>query len=471
MFWQPSRRTLQVVLALGVLSTFGSRLSAVERFELKESLDEARTFKVTMGLDVSGKLHAPPDPKKPLPLSVEAHFEFEERRLAGTGREAQSLRSLRNYDQASATIHAGDQESSQLLRNTLSLVVVAGKVDGMDLFAPAGPLTYGELELLRTPGDPLAILGLLPEGEVEIAETWQPADWVPALLTGVEAAEKSVLTCKLESADKSAARVTFEGEITGLILGAPAHVKLSGNFVYDFTQKGITQISLTQTEKRSIGAVAPGLDVTAKVSVTREVAAKPKRLTEKLVAEAPLEANDASRLLMFDAPAWNVRFYHDRVWHLFHQNTEVAILRMLDAGRPIAQCNIKKLPDTSPGEHVAEDDFRADVQKTLGKNFQEFVQSEKIKVRDELYVYRVIAVGAVERQNDKGEAVVSPMQWIYYLVANSDGRQLAFVFTVDPKLADDLKNRDLSIVGGLEFQKSRPTPIKATPVRRKEKLP
>jgi len=471
MFWQPSWRTLQVVLTFGLLATFGPRASAAERFELKEPAGDSRTFKVTVGLDVSGKLHAPPDPKKPLPLTVAAHFEFEERRLAGTGREAQSLRALRNYDQASATIHAGDQESSQLLRSTLSLIVATGKADGMDLYTPAGPMTYSELELLRTPGDPLAMLGLLPEGEVEVAETWQPADWVLALLTGVEAAEKSVLNCKLESADKSSAKVSFEGEITGLILGAPANVKLTGNYVYDFAQKGVTQINLTQTEKRSIGAVAPGLDVTAKVSVAREIASKPKKLTEKLVAEAPLEANDASRLLMFDAPAWNVRFYHDRVWHLFHQNTEVAILRMLDAGRPIAQCNIKKLPDASPGQHVSEDQFRADVQQALGKNFQEFVQLEKIKVRDELFVYRVIAVGTVERQNDKGEAVVSPMQWIYYLVANNDGRQLAFVFTVDPKLADDLKNRDLTIVGGLEFMKSRPAPIRAQPVRRKEKLP
>ena len=288
------------------------------------------------------------------------------------------------------------------------------------------------------------------------------------LLTGVEAAEKSTLTCKLESADKARAKVSLGGEITGVILGAPAHVKLSGSYAYDFLQQAISQIEVTQTEKRSMGAVAPGLDVTAKIAVNRTVVEKPRKLTDKLVAAVPVEANDANRLLMFEAPAWNVRFFHDRVWHMFHQNTEVAILRMLDAGRPIAQCNIKKLPDASPGEHVPEEQFRSDVQKTLGQNFQEFIQSEKIKVRDELFVYRVIAVGTVDRRNEKGEAVVAPMQWIYYLVANADGRQLAFVFTVDPTLAEDLKNRDLSIVGGLEFLKPKATPIRATPVRRKE---
>ena len=170
MFGQRLERTLNWVAAVGLLAGLGSAVSAAERFELKEPPDKLRTFKVTTGLDVTGNLHAPPDPKKPLPLKVEAHFDFEERRLAGTGRDAQSLRALRNYDEASATIHAGDQESSQLLRNTLSLVVATGKGDGIDLFSPSGPMTYGELELLRTPGDPLAMLGLLPDGEVEVGE-------------------------------------------------------------------------------------------------------------------------------------------------------------------------------------------------------------------------------------------------------------------------------------------------------------
>jgi hypothetical protein len=53
------------------------------------------------------------------------------------------------------------------------------------------------------------------------------------------------------------------------------------------------------------------------------------------------------------------------------------------------------------------------------------------------------------------------MQWIYYLVANGDGRQIAFVFSLDPRQADELDNRDLAIVAGLEFLPPRAKPAPA----------
>ena len=52
------------------------------------------------------------------------------------------------------------------------------------------------------------------------------------------------------------------------------------------------------------------------------------------------------------------------------------------------------------------------------------------------------------------------MQWHYYLVANPQGRQLAFVFTVDPKQSETFESRDLSIVSGLEFL-APPEPLKS----------
>jgi len=52
------------------------------------------------------------------------------------------------------------------------------------------------------------------------------------------------------------------------------------------------------------------------------------------------------------------------------------------------------------------------------------------------------------------------MHWIYYLVAHNDGRQIAFVFSVDPQQMEALDGRDLSIVAGLEFlaPRAKPTP-------------
>ncbi|MFN0052776.1 MAG: hypothetical protein ACKV0T_11335 [Planctomycetales bacterium] len=427
-----------------------------ERFELRESIESPRVFKTTAQLQVTGKLYTVPDPNKGLKLEVNARFTYDERRLEGTGREGETLRSLRHYEQASASIEAGGQQSNQLLRERLSLIVAQGKANGVEVFSPSGPLTYGELELLRTPGDSLAALALLPDAKVELTEPWKPADWVLPLLTGIDAAEKSSLTCRLQSVEKQTARVRVDGEITGVVLGGAATIQVTGYYLYDLEHQHLRRIELNQTEKRSIGPVSPGLEVAAKISLTRTINAQPQRLTEKLAAELPLEGTEANRLLMFDAPAWNVRFYHDRHWHLFHQGSELAILRLLDQGGLISQCNIKRLPDASPGEHVAEQEFMGDIETSLGKNFGEFVQSEKLQLRDGLFVYRVIAAGTVDRKNDKGEPVAAPMSWAYYLVANRDGRQISFVFTMDPKLSEELRARDLSIVGGIEFLPAKP---------------
>ncbi len=449
------RRLWLRVAAIGLVLCLGEttrgRLPAAERVVLREEAADGQIRKITIDLNVNGKLFPEPGPEKALKLVVDARFEYSERRLAGTGREAQSLRAIRHYDQAKTSIQAGDQYSNLALRNSQRLIVAHGQLDGLELFSPSGPLTYGELELLHLPGDSLAVLGLLPDSTVEVGETWKPAGWVVPLLTGVDAVEKGELTCKLDSVKPGEALVSFAGDITGATEGAASSVRVDGRLFYDREQKFVSRVELTQSEKRAIGAVSPGLDVVAKVSLTRGAIVRPVRLTDADLTDLPLEPNAANRLLLFDAPSWNIRFYHDRVWRMFHQTSDLALLRLLDKGGFIAQCNIKKLPDAEPGKHVSLEQFQTDIERTLGKNFQQIVQSEKLKLKDSLYVARVIAVGTVDRRNEKNEPEPSPMQWIYYLVANADGRQVSFVFSIDPKQVEALDNRDLSIVAGIEF--------------------
>lgn len=437
-----------------------AHLAAADRMELREEVSDARIRNVAVELSVSGKIFPEPGPDKALKLAVDARFDYTERRLPGTGREARSLRTIRHYDQARATIQAGDQISNVTLRRSQQLIVAAGQAEGIDLFSPSGPLTSGELELLRIPCDSLAVLGLLPESAVEAGETWKAAEWALPLLTGVEAVEKGAVTCKLEAVKPGEARINFSGDVTGAVTGAAAALHLDGHILYDREQKFVSRMELTQSEKRAIGAVSPGLDVVATAKLTRTVVPRPVRLTDANLVDLPLEPNAANRLLMFDAPAWNVHFFHDRHWHLFHQTPELALLRLLDKGGLIAQCNIKKLPDAEPGQHVSQEQFQADIERTLGKNFQEIIQTEKLKLKEGLFVVRVVVVGTVERRNAKKEPELAPMQWIYYLVANTDGRQIALVFSVDPKQVEALDNRDLSIVAGLEFlaPRAKPTP-------------
>lgn len=441
------------------LATAGS--VSAERVQLAEDLLADTPWQVTTTVAVEGKLYPQPGPQSAIPLKVEAAFRYLEKGTAGTGRQAQALRSIRFYEQAGASIRAGNQVSNIDLRDETRLIVATGSDGGVELVSPSGPLRASELDLLRTAGDSLSVRALLPDSAIEPGESWKPANWVPPFFVGIEAVEKSQLTCRLEKLDKQLATIKVTGEIVGAVLGAGARVEIDGQIEFDVAERNWRKLSLVQKEKRSVGAVTPGLDVEARVTVVRAPAPKARRLSASELSGVPLDANEASRLLMFDAPLWNVRFFHDRNWHLLNQNSDSALLRLLEKGELIAQCSVKKLPDAEPGQHVPEEVFQKDIQKTLGKNFREVIQSERVRLREGRYVYRVVVSGTVASRNDKGDEVLAPMQWNYYLVANSDGRQLALVFSVDPELAKVLKERDLSIVGGLEFLKPAAGPTRA----------
>lgn len=450
-----TRNRLSALGSLLLAITFASGAAAAERIPLQEAATDQRVFNVTGHLDVAGQLQTAAGGGKAvgLKLNVDAKCSYSERRLPGSGRDAQALRSVRFYDQMRAEIQAGEQVSFSRMRDTVRLIVAHGQREGIQLFSPAGPLTYAELELLKLPADSLSVLALLTDEAVEPGDTWKPADWVLQFLTGLEAVEKSSLACKFDSLSGDVARVSFHGEIAGATLGASAVLKVDGHYLFDIDRKFLTHAELTHTVKQSVGTVSPGLDALAKVVIDRAVSANPPPITEK--AQIPLEPNPATLLLLFDAPDWHVRFYYPRTWHQFHQASRFAVLRLLDRGNLIAQCDVHPTTTAEPGKHVSEEQFQMDIQRSLGKSFQKIIQAERLKMRDDRFVYRVTVVG---------EALQVPTQWIYYLVANPDGRQLVFFFTVEAKLAETFQNRDLPIVGSLEFlpvTKKSPEPVPA----------
>lgn len=443
-----------VFLSTLILAIAGAGTARAERIELRESPADPRIYDVTASLDVAGKLQTDAGGGKAisLKLNVDAKCAYSERRLAGTGREAQALRAVRHYEKMKSEIQAGEQTSYYQLRPAVRLIVAHGQRDGMQLFSPAGPLTYAELDLLKMPADSLSALALLPDAPVEPGDTWNPSDWVLQFLTGLEAVEKSALTCKFESISGDVARVSFRGDITGATLGAAAELKVEGHFLYDIARKFVTRVELLHNVKQSVGTVSPGLDALAKVIVDRAVSENPPPITEK--AQIPLEANPATLLLLFEAPEWNVRFYYPRQWHQFHQAQRFAVFRLLDRGNFVAQCDVHFVTTPGPGKRVSDEQFQMDIQRALGKSFQKIVQAERLKVPDDRSVYRVTVLG---------EAQQVPTQWIYYLVAHPDGRQVVFFFTVEAKLAEALQNRDLSIVGSLEFLAADKKPLQPAP--------
>ena len=444
-----------------VLSVCDATAFAADKIELAESETDARVRLVQSHVQVSGQLQtaAGGGKKIPLKLNADAQYRFLERRLSGAGRDAETLRAARVYrfanndaevTPADAPAGAAPKKSTLKLPETRHLIVAHGRREGALLYSPTATLTYDQLDLISTPGDSLSLLSLLPREEVAAGDSWKPETWAVQMLCGIEAMTKGEITCTLEEANASTARVTFTGSAEGATLGAPTTVQLAGEFTFDRRAKLMTHARVKQTETRAIGAAKPGLEVTANVAVERSLAednSDAKLLGDTAVAEIPIEPALEMQLLRFES--WSLRFYHDRGWHQFHQTNEVAVLRLMEQGSLIAQVNVSPVPAAATGSHTSEEQFQTDIRQSLGKRLKSITKAEPLKPRnatDRRFLFRVTV---------DGEADGVPMTWFYHLCAAPTGQQVSFVFAVETKNLEKFNNRDLNLVRLLEFIPAR----------------
>lgn len=438
---------------VGVLF-FSPFVAMAEKYSLTEEADDGRLFAIQFNGTVEGKLKTAASKGKvmTMPLKVKANLYFQERRLSGTGRNAATLRTLRYYERAAAEIDVADQTSFNQLSSTHKLIVAQGTRERVLFYSPTLMMKPNDIELLNVPGDSLAMLGFLPEEEVKISDTWEPANWVIQMLTSTEAISKSKLVCKLESVKNGIAHVSFEGTVDGATSGTDTKSTITGNYQYDIAKKHLSQVELTQTEKRSVGATSPGMDVTATIKFTRTLLKNKKHLTDKLANSIPLNPDPKLLKVAFDS-SWRARIMLGRSWKVFHKNASVAVLRLLEKGSFIAQCNMAYVPTVASGQHLPEKRFIANVRATLGDRLEKIVKQEEVKTGDQRYLYRVVSTGIANEIK---------MHWIHYLSAAPDGRQTSFTFSVESKLLEKLAERDLEIVKSIQYldPSKAPQPIK-----------
>jgi hypothetical protein len=387
-------------------------------------------------------------------LGASAAYRFHERRLGGAGRDAAAFRSVRRFSQAAVRTKISDQLTEVSLHPTIRLIAVNGRRQGLLRYALQGLLTREALDLLEMPCDPLAIVPLLPKRQVEVGDEWKPDEWAIQMLTAIEAVEESSLSCVREEVTDGVARVKFTGRMAGVKLGAPSNIQLEGTYEYHLEDQLITNVTLTQTEKVAMGVVNPGIDSTTSVTLNRSLTDSDGGLTEAILESVPLDPPPERLPLVLTAAPWSLRLMHSRGWHVFHASYEedpkVCILRLLDHGSLICQCNFSPVPDAEPGTHTPLETYEASIRQALGQQFSEFSDRTTVPTEDGRKIFRVTAVG--NYQLPDGEATRSvPMSWTYYLVAAPSGRQVSFVFAIEPGLRKRLRDRDLELVQSLRF--------------------
>ena len=453
---------------LGVWVTAGI---AAEPVVLREAMPAGTSTQVRIELKAEGLFRPglPPSSMtdearmpKPLALDVKTRLIFSERLLVGrtdsekdAGGRAQSSgrlatdvpheKAVRWVAQAASAINGEVRPTADRLRPELALLVAERRGDdgAVVVVSPAGPMTRGELELVEGLGDPLTLGDLLPRGSVARGDSWKlPASAVVAL-SGYDVLKSSTLEATLEGLDPTTARLHLKGQVQGEVLGGVGTIVLDGRASFDRKAGIVNRFELERTESRQAGPVEAGLDVKSTLTVIRQLAPLAPELADAAIAGQSLDTSPPRQLLQLIAPEGKYNLLHDRSWHTYWDDPKLVVLKRIEKGRVVAQCNLAAGPPAGRGKHQDPRQFRDDIRRSLKDRFVQFLGAGEVD-GDPAGGFRY-KVGVQGREGQLG------VLWYYYLVGSPEGDQLLATFTLAQDDAKSFGEQDLQLIGSLQW--------------------
>lgn len=436
--------------------------SAAETFDLRAAGRPGQLQRVQAEIHVTGNLKTKSGGKvRTLSLQVAGSMQYDERLLASS-HEQQTLRTVRHYDKAEAKIEIDGQAIQSVLDPNQRLIVFDETKDRGVLFSPLGPLAREDVDLIDVPGNSAVLSRLLPAEEVKLKATWELDTTSLCRLLGLDAISQSDAKATLEQVASSIGIVAIAGTIDGAAGGVATQIKLVGQLRVDLKTRHIVALTMTVNEDRSIGHAEPGFVVEAKVQLAAtplEKSANLDKLSASADAWTPTEGATALGLVPANG---GFRLLHDRRWRVLIDQKEVLVLRLVDRGDLIAQCNISTLPKLSAGRQVELEQLQQEIQRSLGASFGQFIEAAQNVTEEEIRVLRVAA---------SGTASDIPVTWVYYLLSDETGRRVSIVFAHESKLQEQFGEADRMLVGSFAFaepveDESAPKPTPATAEKR-----
>ena len=121
-----------------------------------------------------------------------------------------------------------------------------------------------------------------------------------------------------------------------------------------------------------------GLEVKSTVTVLRRRSRLAPELSDDAVAKVPLDTSPQRQLLQLISPDGKYNVLHDRQWHTYWDDPKLVVLKRLEKGQVIAQCNLTAGPPAGKGKHQDVNQFRDDVRRSLGQRFVQFLGAGEV---------------------------------------------------------------------------------------------
>ncbi len=289
---------------------------------LQERFRSGTVYHVRTRVELSGTLTPPPvKGKAPGPVKVHgtSAIDYDERVLEVSDKAGVS-KTVRIYRKLDFRRTLAGQPQELALRPAVRRQVVLRKGHTEVPFSPDGPLTWGEIDAVRTDVFTPALAGLLPTRAVRVGERWTAADSAVEELTDLDKIDGGKLECKLErmvtEGKRRLARVTFSGLVKGVGEDGPVHHRLQGHFHFDVEAgflvdlglRGIT--SLVDKDGKEVGRIE------GRFYLMREPGSKTGELTDASLRGVKVEPDAENTQLLYDNPDLGVRFRYSRRWRI-----------------------------------------------------------------------------------------------------------------------------------------------------------
>ena len=262
------------------------------------------------------------------------------------------------------------------------LIVVSMGEERPILHSPAGPLSREQLELIDVQGNSARLHALLPDKAIKVGDSWPNTNNALKDILGLDAIAKSDVKSRLVKIEAGVAKLEMSGSLEGAIDGVSSTIQINSKYSYNIQQGRITWFALAVKEKRSIGHASPGFEVTARLRMAIELLEESPQLEDPLLEEVPLTIEVGSVLLEHKSPKGEFAIMHDRRWHPLSESGHVTVLRMIDRGELVAQCNISRLPDLPAGKHIQIEELQTDIQKGAHRSFRSISRGLATNDRD-----------------------------------------------------------------------------------------
>ncbi|MCX7666614.1 MAG: hypothetical protein N2112_13835 [Gemmataceae bacterium] len=316
------RRTILLLLPALIFFTSILPLRGQEPILLLEKPDTKLEFHIEADSTSSGEILVPLEEGKPPVkqlISGAARYVYNERILPVDPKAAE-VRTIRLYSKYDLKRSIGDVRQEISLRPEVKRLVLLKKGTAKIPFSPDGPLSWGEIDLVRRDLLLPAFAQVCPTTPVKPGDTWTVDEKTTLEISGLMELNKgSQLTAKFEnlvrSGTKEIATLSIKGTLLGQNEDGPSQQKLDIVLSIDVNKRFINFIEIKGIENPLDDKGKSQGTIEGKFTLTRTIENSPILPDEKL-SLLKLEPDDENTLLLSEDEIPGIRFIHSRRWRL-----------------------------------------------------------------------------------------------------------------------------------------------------------